>query len=276
MMLSLLHPSAPQPYYYSSSIYPGQRLVYPDETFCSPLVYEPSYTPYLPGVSDASTRYRHALAEYLVAEDEYNAVLRAREEEAVLGACAATFRQEQARLLQARQLEQALAKARAQSLATMAVDYLSLPHVVPVVHSLPKRCGTPLPDDIASRRSRSHAKNVDRAEIWKGLLGPLYESAYQHPAADRKVCGVVILSTGRSNTSDKAQPDHDARRDEAPTLTLERLLHERLQRTFDDDDVQDVARALLRRVGQSAPMGGVSGPSPAASLPEVSRHSYPS
>jgi hypothetical protein len=256
-MIFSLHPSAPQPYYYSSPIYPGQRLVYLDAD-------EPSYPSYLPRVSDPSTRYRRALAEYLAAEEEYNAVLRAREE-AALRARAEAFRQERVRFLQARQLEQALAQA--------TVD-LSPPSVVPVVCSLPKRCGSPLPDVLASRRSRAHTTHVDGAtEIWKELLGSLCESAHQQPADDGKVCGVAILSADHSDTPDKAQPDHDAKRDEVTTLILERL-RECLQRSS-DDEVQDVACALLRRLGQPNTMDGVSEPAPAASSPEVSRHPNP-
>jgi hypothetical protein len=269
MMLSF-HPSAPQPYYHSSPIYSGHRLAYPDQVLYSPLAYEPSYPSYFPRVIDPKTRYRRALAEYLTAEEEYNAVLRAREE-AVLRARAEAFRQERARLLRARQFKQALARARAHALASKASDDLSLPRVAPVVCSPPERCGRSLPDVLASRRPHTHDLHVDGAGVWKELLGSLYDSAHQ-PAADRKVCGVAIISASRPDTSDKAQPPHNAKESQVSAPTLESLLRERLQRRADDEEVQDVVHAILRYLGQPTPMTGVSEPSPAAPSPEVSRH----
>ncbi|KAI0255569.1 hypothetical protein BJV78DRAFT_684790 [Lactifluus subvellereus] len=205
----------------------------------------PSYFSYLPRVTDPETRYRRALTEYLAAEDEYNELLYAREE-AALRARAETLRQERARFLQGRQLEQALTRARVQSLATNATDDLALPHVVPVMCSPPKRRGTSLPDVLASRRPQVHASRTD----WKTLLESLYDSISQ-PSVD-----------------EKAQPDHNAKGDEFSASSLESL-RERLQKTAGDEEVQDVARAILRRLGEPTHTTGVIEPSPAASSLEV-------
>jgi hypothetical protein len=104
-------PSASQRLYYS----PPFHSVYPNDFLYSP--YPSSHSP----VNDAEFRYFRAISEYLVAEEEYDAMIRAREK-AALEARAEVLRRERARLLQARiarareerqewQLERALAEA---------------------------------------------------------------------------------------------------------------------------------------------------------------------
>ncbi|KAH9955301.1 hypothetical protein BC827DRAFT_880529 [Russula dissimulans] len=86
-MLSFLN-SAPRPIYYSSPVYRDADSLY------RPYLSYPSL------VADPEVRYRRALSEYFTAEEEYNAVLRAREE-ARIHAHAEDLRQEGARLLRA-------------------------------------------------------------------------------------------------------------------------------------------------------------------------------
>ncbi|KAH9976818.1 hypothetical protein BGW80DRAFT_1290780 [Lactifluus volemus] len=228
-------------FYSSTPIYSRHRLSYPDEA----LAYAPSYSSYFPRVTDPRTRYRRALAEYLAAEDEYNGVLRAREE-AVLRARVKAIRQEQARLLQARRLEHALATTRIAQF--LPADDLSPPHLVPVVCSPPKQYVASIPDVRASERSPEHASYVDGARFWKELFGSLFDSAHQpEPTVEGKV-----------------QPDHSSKENEATMSTLESLLRDRLESTAGDEEVQDVARTILRRLDeQSTSLTGVTESSPA-------------
>jgi len=61
---------------------------------------------------------------------------------------------------------------------------------------------------------------------------------------------------------------HFSRPDERSALNLESLLRSRLQKVVGDEEVQDVARAILRRL---TPTTGGSRPPAPASSPEVSR-----
>jgi hypothetical protein len=171
--------------YSSTPIYSGHHLAYPDEAL--------AYSSYFPRVNDSRTRYRRALAEYLAAEDEYNAALRAREE-AVVRARVKAIRQEQARLLQARRLEHALTRTRTAQLLAADGDP-SRPLLVPVVCSPLKQCGASIPDVPTSERSQVHASHVDGARFWKELFGSLFDSAHQpEPAVEGKVCGHIMFT----------------------------------------------------------------------------------
>ena len=258
------HPSAPQPYHFSP-VYSGRRMPFSDEAVYPSLAYGPSYASYTPRVTNPEARYRRALTEYLAAEDEYKMLLYAREE-AALRARAKALRQERARLLQVRQIEQALARARTQSSAFDATDGLARPHVVPVMYSPVKRRGTSLPDVVASKRPRVRASRVD----WKALLESMYNSTPQTPT-DEKVCGIATLSACRADVRDKVQPDHNAKEEGFSAPSLESL-RECLQKTAGDEEVQDVARGILCRLGRPTSMTGVFEPSPEVSSPDVSRH----
>ena len=147
-----------------------------------------------PFVADQKVRYRRALSEYLSAEEEYNAVLRAREETRIR-AHAEGLRRERARLLraqitrarqeqQARQFERALAEV----LSRVAVpegdhDHLSLRDVVPVM------CG-------ASKRSLSDTV-VPRLRAQQSQQEPLVSlsSCDRMPrsSSEQKVCDIVCF-----------------------------------------------------------------------------------
>jgi len=168
------HPRAPRylpPVY--SSVYPNDDL----------------YSPYLPSpdsrllVTNPKVCYRRALGEYLAAEEEYNALLRAREE-AKLRARAEAIRQERVRLRvaqltrarreqQARQFKQGLAKALAQA-AVSGYDDLSLHHVVPV-RVMYRTSERPLSDMLIPSCMHRHESCADGASVQK-----------------EKVCGVSV------------------------------------------------------------------------------------
>ncbi len=101
-----VYPSLPRPLYHSPRVY----SVYPDEPYLS--------SPY--------SRYRRALGEYLTAEEEYNALLRARKQVKLRARAEAVRRAQQTRLF-----KEGLAEAFARA-AVSEDDDLSLHHVLPV------------------------------------------------------------------------------------------------------------------------------------------------
>jgi hypothetical protein len=239
--------------------------VYPDDD-----LYSPSTDSRLL-VTNPKVRYRRALGEYLATEEEYNALLRAREE-AKLRARADAIRQERARLRvaelararrgqHARQFKQGLAKALARA-AVSGDDDLSLHHVVPV-RVMYQTSERPLSDmDIPSCMHR-HESCADDVSVQK-----------------EKVCGVRFASClhsvlimaqaqrdGEEETSLNQCPlsASEAGECECPAPSLESVLRERLREIAGDKEVQDLARAILRH------LTGVN-PSVAASCPEVGSH----
>ncbi|KAF8487136.1 hypothetical protein DFH94DRAFT_703283 [Russula ochroleuca] len=247
--------SEPRPLYYSPRVY----SVYRDDD---------SYAPYLHSrlpVTTPEVRYRRALGEYLATEEEYNAVLGARKAKLRAHAHAEAFRRERASLRlallararreqQVRQLRQGLVEALARA-AVSEDDDLSLHHVVPVtfMHQTSER---PLSDMLVSPCLDARTSCADGAGVGKG-----------------KVCSVWIVFAFRS---DMAQVQHDAEETsinpppsepyERSVPDLESLLRERLQKIAGDEEVQDLARAILRHLTS---VTGVSCPSASASSPEV-------
>ena len=169
-----LYPSHPRPFYYSPPVY----SVHPDDDLYAPYV---PYTRSRPLVSVPEVRYRRALSEYLVATEEYNALVGARE--AKLKAHAEALRREQARLRVAqvvrarkqqlaRQFEQGLAKALARA-AVSEDDDLSPRRVVPVMYRTSAR---PPSDMFVSPCVGARTTCADSLE-------------------KEKVCGVLIMFT---------------------------------------------------------------------------------
>lgn len=125
-------------------------------------------------VTNPEVRYRRALGEYLVAEEEYNTLLRAREK-AKLRARAEAIRQERARFRvaqlararreqQARLFKQGLAKALSRA-AISGDDDLSL-HYVPV-RVMYQTSEGPLSDMFISSCMDGHAPCVDGGSVQK-------------------------------------------------------------------------------------------------------------
>jgi len=172
------YPSHPRALRYLPPVY----SVYPDDDLHS-TSYFPSRDAHLL-VRNPGVRYRRALGEYLAAEEEYDALLRAREEAKLMRARAEAIHQERARLRvaqlahgrreqQARQFKQGLAKVMARA-AVSGDDDLSLHHVVPatVMYQTSER---PLSDMLIPSCMHGHASCEDGASAQK-----------------EKVCGVWL------------------------------------------------------------------------------------
>ncbi|KAF8494403.1 hypothetical protein F5888DRAFT_1636110 [Russula emetica] len=234
------YPSHPRAFRYLPPVY----SVYPDDDLYSPYLSSPDSRLL---VTNPEVRYRRVLGEYLAAEEEYNAQLRAREE-AKMRARAEAIRQERARLRaahlararreqQARQFKQGLANALAQA-AISGDDYLSLHHVVPVTV---KR---PLSDMLIPSCMHGHTSCPDGASVQK-------EKEQRDVEEDTSV-NQCPLSASEPGECECSVPN------------LESVLRERLQKIAGDEEVQDLARAILRHLTSAT---GVS-PSAAASSPE--------
>ncbi|KAI0270563.1 hypothetical protein BC834DRAFT_520502 [Gloeopeniophorella convolvens] len=263
IMLSF-RPSAPQPHFYSP-LYPTHRCVpsypvYLDED------YEEDYSPFASRRVDPEARYRQALAEYLAAEQEYKEVIRAREEAAQRARAEALLR-EQARLrhaqiartqreLQAREYLQALANARAQALAQQEAarreEQAALPHISFVIRGAPEQPQreTSVPDarDVRPSAPEQHAQPQVRAErtsVWEDLLESLYGIPSQ-PSSEAKEQPEPRRATKTGVTIKENAPE--ATKPFIPGL--EALIKERLQKVAGDEELQDVARAILRRLDQ--------------------------
>lgn len=273
------------------SFYPSQPIytVYPGG-------YSPrrsSYSPYpsstLP-LADPAMRYRHALAEYLSAEEEYKALLRAREEARLRARVeAALRRQKLARLLQAeisrsrRVPELELALARHLSQAAPSEDHRSFRGMAPVTRQTSYR---PLIDPLVTPYLHANGPRVDETRAEKGSSESLRDSCAVRASVGDKVCGVSNSFVHGPDSYDQAQPQHHAKANtsdnqppcfgskevEHTVPNLEFLLRERLQKTVGDEEVQDVARAILRHL---APVSGVSCPPASAASTKVRHHSVP-
>jgi hypothetical protein len=121
------------------------------------------------------SRYRRALAEYLVAEEE---LLRARQDATLRARAEALRRQEEARLLQARTirareerkvqlLKQLLAQQRAAVVAAKTANpevHFSLPHRVPVARSIQERHRKPI-----SSAPKTHISFVGEDQLFDSI-----------------------------------------------------------------------------------------------------------
>ena len=276
-MLSFYHS---QPIY---TVYPGGYL-----PRCS------SYSPYpsstLP-LADPAMRYRQALAEYLSAEEEYKALLRAREEASLRARVEAALRhQKLAHLLQAeivrshRVPELELALAKHLSRAAPSEDHRSFRGMAPVTRQTSYR---PLIDPLVTPYLHVHGSRVEETGIGKGAPESLRNSCAVRASAGNEVCVASNSLVHGLDSYDQAQPQHHAKANpsdnrppcfgskevEHTVPNLESLLRERLQKTVGDEEVQDVARAILRHL---APVSGVSCPPASAPSTMVRHHSVPS
>jgi hypothetical protein len=224
-------------------------------------------------------RYRRALAEYLAAEEGYNALLRAREE-AKLRARAEAIRQERERLRvaqlaralreqQAQQFKQGLAKALARAAVSGDDDFL-LHDVVPV-RVMYKTSGHPLSNMLTPSCMRGEASCADGAGVQKEKVCDIRFESCLHSVLIMAHCQAQAQRDAEQETSVKQSPlsASDPGECGCSVPNLESVLRERLQKIAGDEEVQDLARTILRHLTSAT---GVS-PSAAASSPEVSFHS---
>ena len=255
------YPSHPRALRYSPPAY----SVYPDNDLYSPYLSSPDSRLL---VTNPKVRYRRALGEYLVAEEEYNALQRVREE-AKLRARAEAIRQERARLRvaqlararreqQARQFKQGLAKALLRA-AVSGDDDLSLHHVVPV-RVMYQTSERPLSDMLIPSCMHRHESYADGVSVQKEKVCDIN--------LDFCLQSVLILAQAQRDSEEETHRPPSASEPgecDCSAPSLESVLRERLQKIAGDEEVQDLARAILRH------LTGVS-PSAAASCPEVGSH----
>jgi hypothetical protein len=223
-------------------------------------------------VADSEARYRRALAEYLYAEGEYEALLRAREQAKLRARVEeALRRQELARLLrveisrarreqQAQELERTLAKDLSRE--DVSKNHRSLRDIAPVI------CGTsrgPRQDTLVFPFPHAHASRTGGAGAEKESPESLWGMSAVRSSAEDGVCGRFNLFALGPDSYDQPQPpQHDANEnegtkdnkpqpftsepDEYSVPNLESLLRDRLQKVVGDEEVQDVARAILRHL----------------------------
>jgi len=241
------YPSHPRALRYSPPVYSDNDLHSPYASFRDSRLL----------VTNPEVRYRRALGEYLAAEEEYNALVRAREE-AKLRARAEAIRQERARLRvaqlararreqQARQFKQGLANALARA-AVSGDDDLSLHHVpVRVMYQTSER---PLSDMLIPSCMHGDVSCANGAGVQE-------EVKAQRDAVEETNVNQSPLSASEPGECECSVPN------------LESVLRERLQKIAGDEEVQDLARAILRHLTSAT---GVS-PSAAASSPELNTSS---
>jgi len=201
--------------------------------------------------SRPEVRYCRALAEYLSAEGEYEALLRSREQAKLRARVEeALRRQERARLLrveisrarreqQAREIERTLAKALSRE--EVSKDRRSFRDIAPVICG---SSGRPCRDTLVFPFLHAHAS----PEAFRDV------SAVQSSAEDR-VCRRINLFGLGPDSYDQPQPQHHANEDTKPDEYFVPNLESLLQKVVGDEEVQDVARAILRRL---TPETGVS------------------
>lgn len=250
-----LYPSHPRALGYSSYSSPTPIYsVYPNDDLYSPYLSSPDSRLL---VTSPEVRYRRALGEYLAAKEQYNALLRAREEAKLMKARAEAIRQERARFRvaqlararreqQARQFKQGLAKALARA-AVSGDDNPSLHHVVPVpVRVMYQTSERPLSDMLILSYMRGGKEScADGVSVQK--------KKEQHDAEEETNLNHCPLSASEAGEC------------QCPVPNLESVLRERLQKIAGDEEVQDLARAILRHLSSAT---GVS-PCGAASSPEL-------
>lgn len=238
------YPSHPQALRYSPPVY----SVYPDDD-----LYSQSSPHSRLLVTNPGVRYRRAFSEYLAAQEEYNAVLRAREEAQLMRARAKAIRQERARLQvlararreqEARRFKQGLVNVLAPRAAVSGYDDFLLHHVA-----------VPLSEMLIPSCMDRHVSCANGASV--------------------KVCGVrfeyclrLVLITAQAQRDAEEETNVNqppsAVECECSVPNLESVLRERLQKIAGDEEVQDLAHAILRH------LTSVTGGSPsAASSPEV-------
>jgi hypothetical protein len=254
------HPRAARYSPYSPPVY----SVYPDNDLYS-RYHLSSLDSLLPLTnSEVPVRYRRALGEYLVAEEEYSAVLRARKKAKLMSARTEAIRQERARLRvlvaqlararrdpQARQFKQGLGRALARA-AVSGDDDFSLHDVVPVRVTY-EDSERPLSDMFIRNCMEGQASCADGASAQKEkVCGLWFESCLRR---------VLIMAQEQSNAESASEPGEC----ECSVSNLESVLRERLQKIAGDEEVQDLARSILRHLTSAT---GVS-TSAAASSPEV-------
>jgi hypothetical protein len=251
------YPSHPRALRCSAPVY----SVY-DSDFYSP--YQLSSRDSRVPVANPDVRYRRAISEYVAAEEEYNAVLR-RHEEAKLKARAEAIRQERVRLRLAQlararreRLEQQFKQGLAKALVRAAVsgDDDLLHHVVPVTVR-------PLSHILSPSCMHGEVSCADDASVQKEkVCGVWFESCLhsvlimaqaQRDAKEETSVNQSPLSASKPGECECAAPN------------LESVLRERLQKIAGDEEVQDLARSILRHLTSAT---GVS-TSAAASSPEV-------
>jgi len=255
------YPSHPRALRYSSPVY----SVHPDDDL---------YAPYLsshdsrPQVINPEVRYRRALGEYLAAEEAYNTLLRTR-------ARAEAIRQERARLRlarladarreqQARQFKQGLAKVL--SRAAVSGDDDLLHHVVPVT-VMYQTSERPLSDMIIPPCMYGRASCADGASVQKEKVCGVRFQPCLHSVLIRVHAQAQAQRDAEETNVDQSAPlsTSEPGESECSVPSLECVLRERLQKIAGDEEVQDLARSILRHLTSAT---GVS-PSAAASSPEV-------
>jgi hypothetical protein len=256
------YPTHPRALRYSPPVY----SVYPDDDLYSPYHLSSADSRLL--IANPEARYRRALGEYFAAAEEYNAQRRAREEAKLLRARAEAILHERACLriaqlararrdLQARQFKQGLAKVLAR--AAVSGDDDLLHHVVPVKYQTSER---PLSDMFIRSCTHVRVSCANGASVEKETVcGVWFES-----------CLYLVLIMAQA-----AQAQHETSVSQSPLSAsepgececsvpnLESVLRERLQKIAGDEEVQDLARAILRHLTSATGVG----PSAAASSPEV-------
>jgi BAG domain len=241
-----------RPLYYSPGIYSVHR---DDDLYAR---YLHSGLP----VANPEVRYRRALGEYLAAKEEYNALVDTRK--AKLRSHGEALRRERARLRLAslararqeqrvRQIQQGLAKSLGRA-AVSGDDDLSLHHVVPVTFM---------------------HQTFETEQPLSDMFDPLVRASCDgFPCWEKEVRGVwivrshlVLIAVQEQDDAEETsinQPPSEPQERSVPDL--ESLLRERLQKIAGDEEVQDLARAILRHLTS---VTGVSCPSASASSPEV-------
>lgn len=251
------YPSHPRALRYSAPVY----SVY-DTDFYSP--YQLSSRDSRVPVANPDVRYRRAISEYVAAEEEYNAVLRRHEEARLMKARAEAIRQERVRLRleqlararreREQQFKQGLAKALVR--AAVSGDDDLLHHVVPVTvrplsHML-------IPSCMHGEVSCADGASVQKEKVCGVWFEPCLHSVLtmaqaQRDAKEETSVNQSPLSASKPGECECAAPN------------LESVLRERLQKIAGDEEVQDLARSILRHLTSAT---GVS-TSAAASSPEV-------
>ena len=247
------HPRALR--YYSPPVYSA----YPDNDLYSPYHLSSANSRAI----NPEVRYRRALGEYVAAEEEYSAVLRARERtklmrvrtERLRVAQLARARREQ----QAWQIKQGLANALVRA-AFSGDDDLSLHDFVPVMYQHFQRPLSNMPitscmDGRGSCADGAGAQMEKVCRFWfeSGLHCVLMMARPQRDVEEK------------TSVDQRAAPASEPGECEGSVPNLESVLRERLQKIAGDEEVQDLARAILRHLTSAT---GVSPPA-AASSPEV-------
>ncbi|KAI9461960.1 hypothetical protein BJY52DRAFT_1257983 [Lactarius psammicola] len=242
-MLSF-YPSAVHSHYYSP-LYSARPVYYDDSDIMSLHPSTSDYS-YLPRTTDPESHYRRTLAEYLVAEEE---LFRAHEEATLRARAEALWRQEEARLLRAR-----IIRARKEQ---QVQQLEQVPHVVPVAYSIPERCMTPIPSVLAAQTPQIHVSLTGGSQLPDSMPR---SPAYEEGQLEHRATPHVVPMSGAS----------------APTL--ESLLRARLRKIAsynEDENVQDLARAIFHHLVQHASDGDANNTSALSSETKLDSSTRP-